>query len=256
MTRKEQNSGLLNIKQAARFLNVSEVSLRRWTSTGKLACLRVGPKRERRFQREDLQTFLEVQDASAPAVGSPSRRTDDGRVVLGGIAINHGSHICSVYENDLGRVKFAVPFLAEGLSGGDLCFLVAARNAKDHILDRLKSVYGNLEDEIAEGNLLVLEGTDSVSAIYSYFENAFVEGMRSGGRALRVLGDMAWTVERGLNFAEVVEFELRYNQFLAHNYPVVSLCQYDARMFSGIGILDALRCHEDTFRYPLNRFLG
>ena len=38
---------LLNMKQAARMLNVSAVSLRRWTNAGKLACLRVGPKRER-----------------------------------------------------------------------------------------------------------------------------------------------------------------------------------------------------------------
>ena len=33
---------LLNIKQAAQYLNVSEISIRRWTDAGKLACLRVG----------------------------------------------------------------------------------------------------------------------------------------------------------------------------------------------------------------------
>ena len=32
---------LLDIEQAARFLNVSETSLRRWTNAGRLACLRV-----------------------------------------------------------------------------------------------------------------------------------------------------------------------------------------------------------------------
>ena len=43
---------LLNIEQAAHFLNVSETSLRRWTNDGRLACLRVGRRRERRFRKE------------------------------------------------------------------------------------------------------------------------------------------------------------------------------------------------------------
>ena len=49
---------LLDIEQAARFLNVSETSLRRWTNDGRLACLRVGRRRERRFRKADLLAFL------------------------------------------------------------------------------------------------------------------------------------------------------------------------------------------------------
>jgi hypothetical protein len=33
---------LLDISEAAQFLNVSETSLRRWTNAGALACLRIG----------------------------------------------------------------------------------------------------------------------------------------------------------------------------------------------------------------------
>ena len=32
---------LLDIEQAAKFLNVSETSIRRWTNAGRLACYRV-----------------------------------------------------------------------------------------------------------------------------------------------------------------------------------------------------------------------
>ena len=59
---------LWDIKQAARFLQVSETSLRRWTNRGQLACLRVGLRRERRFRRADLLAFMEYQPA----------RTSDG----------------------------------------------------------------------------------------------------------------------------------------------------------------------------------
>ena len=49
MAQANPGTELLNIKEAAAFLKVSEASLRRWTNAGKLACMRLGAKRERRF---------------------------------------------------------------------------------------------------------------------------------------------------------------------------------------------------------------
>jgi excisionase family DNA binding protein len=57
---------LLDISEAARFLRVSETSLRRWTNAGHLGCLRVGRRRERRFRRADLLAFLEHHPARQP----------------------------------------------------------------------------------------------------------------------------------------------------------------------------------------------
>ena len=54
-----KSEALLNIKQAAEILNVSEISLRRWSNAGKLPCLRVGVRRERRFRPADLLSYLE-----------------------------------------------------------------------------------------------------------------------------------------------------------------------------------------------------
>ncbi len=51
-------------------------------------------------------------------------------------------------------------------------------------------------------------------------------------------------------------FEMRYEHFLAKQFPVVSLCQYDARRFSGVELLHALKCHTDTFGQPVERFLA
>src|SRR5207245_2886205 len=42
-------SDLLDIREAAAFLRVSETSLRRWTNAGRLPCLRIGGRRERRL---------------------------------------------------------------------------------------------------------------------------------------------------------------------------------------------------------------
>lgn len=68
--RMSDHEDLLDIKQAARFLQVSETSLRRWTNAGQLACLRVGRKRERRFRRADLLAFMEEQPVRNPTGSS------------------------------------------------------------------------------------------------------------------------------------------------------------------------------------------
>ncbi|MDE2149096.1 MAG: MEDS domain-containing protein [Gammaproteobacteria bacterium] len=254
-----EHGQLLNIKQAAALLNVSEVSLRRWTDSGRLACVRIGAKRERRFRRGDLLAFLEEPAGSSSSIMHNQTPGADGHrasLSIEGITIDYGSHLCAFYESDLGRLKLAVPYLADGLRTGDLCYLVASREVQETILENLREVYAGVDAAVDQGRLALCDGMPSVQKIYEYFERSFVMAMRSGGQALRVLGDMAWFLDEDMGVPELVEFETRYNHSLAHQFPVVSLCQYDARRFSGMGVVNALKCHEDTFKHPFARFLG
>ncbi len=245
---REVAGGLLNIKQAAQLLNVSQVSLRRWTDGGKLACLRVGDRRERRFRREDLFAFAERQTAAAPA-GEASK------VRLEGIAIERGSHLCSLYQSDLGRLKLSVPYLAGGLRAGETCYLIADDRGQDEILGHLGEVYDGVGEAMADGRLIVSDGATTGSAMFDYLERSFTMAVRSGRGALRLVGDMVWAVTKGMDPDELMRFETRYNQTLARRFPAVSLCQYDVRQFSGIHVHEVLLCHEDTFCYPLSRFI-
>src|SRR2546427_5485561 len=110
---------LLNIKQAAELLNVSEISLRRWTNEGRLACRRVGGRRERRFRRQDLLAFLENLD----------RRVDDAGLV-GGVPVSPGGHLCGLYDSDLGRLRLALPFPPRGVRRRGTRFLAAPPQAR------------------------------------------------------------------------------------------------------------------------------
>src|SRR5713226_5655018 len=98
---------LLDIQQAAALLQVSETSLRRWTNAGRLACLRVGGRRERRFRRADLLAFLERNPGAAPQV--------TGTEVP--------DHFCGLYTSALTRTHQAAQFLADGLHARSTCFL-------------------------------------------------------------------------------------------------------------------------------------
>ena len=247
---------LLNLKQAARMLNASEVSLRRWTNSGDLACVRIGPKRERRFRHEDIAAFLGIRSPSAASAETRPPAANEARVYIEGIAIDHGNHICALYDSDKGQQKLALPFLADGLEAGETCCFVAAPEDQTRILEQLGAVRKGLGDDLRAGRLVVMEGMDSGTAMLERLEDLYLQATRSSKRFIRLLGDMSWSTYQGLDRDELIAFEMRYTHSLARRFPVVSLCQYDARRFSGIDVLHALKCHEDTFRFPLPRFLN
>lgn len=248
---------LLNIKQAAKILNASVISLRRWSNAGKLPCLRIGARRERRFRLADLSLYLEQN--MTPTSDLKAKFTTHRRVahiMLEGITIDYGTHLCAFYETDSGRLKLSLPFLLGGLQNGDRCFLVAPTKVQTHILEELRSVRPEINKDIKEGHLIVMDGLPSSAEMYTFFEKAFLDASKHGIQGLRVLGDMAWTLHKNMTVEELNNFETRYNNGLGKRFSVVSLCQYDARIFSGRAILGALKCHDDTFHYPLTHFLG
>lgn len=246
---------LLDIGQAAAFLNVSEASLRRWTNSGRLACLRVGQRRERRFRREDLLGFLESQTSE---IGPSSRRPGANKaqdLSKGPVTVTHGGHLCGIFADDLGRITLAVPFLLDGLNGGSVCFLVGPPRARNDILKHLKSKRPAFQDDIDAGRLILSEYHLTGRAQVKYFRTLLDERIAEGAQSFYIIGDL-WGMRSKASEETVVAYESDYDRLIARRYPVVTLCAYDARKFSGVEILNALKGHRDIFRYPLDRALA
>ena len=123
-------------------------------------------------------------------------------------------------------------------------------------MDQLGTVRNGLADDIRGWRLIMTDGMGSADAMLGLFEDLFVKTTSSGHGFIRVLADMAWSFRQGIDGNKLTEFEMRYSQSLARRFPLVTVCQYDARRFSGVDVLNALKCHEDTFRYPMSRFLN
>jgi transcriptional repressor of dcmA and dcmR len=88
-----------------------------------------------------------------------------------------------------------------------------------------------------------------------FFENAMNKAEAAGVESFRVFGDM-WGLRSLVSARQMVELELGFERLLVPRYPVLAICAYDARKFSGVELLDALRDHEDTRRVPLGRTLA
>ena len=57
-TNRENPLSLLTMQEVSILLHVHVNTIRRWSDTGILPAYRIGPRGDRRFRREDIDTFL------------------------------------------------------------------------------------------------------------------------------------------------------------------------------------------------------
>jgi len=62
-------SPLLSTAQAAQLLGVHPNTIRNWEDQNLLQAFRIGPRRDRRFRREDLERFLGTQNGDGDGNG-------------------------------------------------------------------------------------------------------------------------------------------------------------------------------------------
>jgi transcriptional repressor of dcmA and dcmR len=246
---------LLDIGEAARFLSVSETSLRRWTNAGVLPCLRVGRRRERRFRRGELLAFMEqpaVAQRLARGMESPPSTRDSAKEPL---TASLGKHLCGIYGSETGRIALSLPFLLDGLREGSVCFLVGPAASRKKILKNLKDLRPSLSSDIKEGRLICAAYEKTYRMQWKSLEAHLARAQKAGGTSFRALGDVIG-LRSQCSAADLIEYEAGLDARILAKYPVVALCLYDARKFAGVELLNALKNHRDTLRHPVGPLLA
>ena len=81
------------------------------------------------------------------------------------------------------------------------------------------------------------------------------KALAGGPTVLRVVGEMACVRSMFASDPEMMDYEEAY-EVMARRFPVVTLCQYDAREFDGEVMLRALKAHPDMFVQHMGGFLN
>jgi len=171
------------------------------------------------------------------------------------VTLTFGSHLCGLYASDLGRITLAVPFLLAGLNEGSICFLVGPLNTQRQILKYMKKQRPSLQADIDAGRLILSEYRPGTRGQNKYFRRLLDEKVAGGAQSFRIIGDL-WGMRSKPSEADLIEYEADYDQLIARNYPVVTICIYDVRKFSGVEVLNTLKGHRDIMRYPLEKVLA
>jgi hypothetical protein len=173
----------------------------------------------------------------------------------GSTMLTPGDHLSGFYGSDLGLATLSVRFILDGLQEGSMVYVVASARSNKRIIGYLKEKRPSLQRDISAGRLLFCDYQKGPRAQIKDFETQLNKAAAEGAQSFRVFVD-TWEMRKKVSAEKFAEYEAIYDQYIARRYPVVTLCAYDVRRFSGVDVLDALKAHRDTFRYPLERALA
>lgn len=247
----------LTISEAATFLHVSEVSLRRWTNSGKLRCFRVGGRNERRFLIEDLLTFMPSMEVQLEPTIAESHLVE----IESADNIDYTErHISLFFRNAEEQWQLLRPYIVDHLNANAPVIYLQHSTTSEQLMERLHAEGLPLDKLIARGLLRVLPpaqtyllpGHFDSQRMLDFLETAILALLEAGHKRILMTGEMTWSLHGTPGAEEMVQYEERLNP-LVDKYPAVTIvCQYDLKRFSGDVILDALLTHPSILVSPGN----
>lgn len=230
---------LLNVKEAAALLNVSQMTIRRWTNAGLLRCFRIGKKLERRFSPQDLQTFIKGEPDSRDTglsrlVPGTANSVDLG---FGNITVPDGMHFTHFYFDLQEVLEFQALFLQQGLKNGETVLLVSPDDRRDKLLQTLDDTGLAVMDLMNQERLHHSSGKDDPSEM-----SVYIAQVASSARGrFRLVGDMSWTIAKQWPKEQIRTLEETTNTRMKPGY--LFMCQYSLTEFSGRETMMALETH-------------
>ena len=256
-----EHAPLLTITEAAAFLNVSKATIRRWTDDGRLACMRIGARKERRFRHDNLvelitkpelkQAVSDAAEAHASAVplSNPghqcivSNSTDEEWATMGLAilaALKDGSQVLVVESSDRRR-RLEGLLQENGLSLGDL--------QASHVLQCV-----SIEDSY------YLSGEFLWDRAIAFIESSVLAAKARGFEKILIIGANAGQAESDVQrYAdEMKKYELGLDEMLLRHPGASVLCPYTASEISAQLMIQGFLTHPQMCIYttPVSGFLG
>ncbi|MEW5908665.1 MAG: MEDS domain-containing protein [Thermodesulfobacteriota bacterium] len=166
-----------------------------------------------------------------------------------GEKVDEGYHIIYLYNDDLERKKVMAKFLQQGFLDREKVLYLVDDISPDEMKKELLSLGVDVDTrqkdfDISEGHYTRCPGNYfspefMLNIVGSYYKEAIQEGY-SGARGA---GEMSWALVEGrTTVPELLDYESKLNRIL-YDYPLTTVCQYDARRFDGAIIMDMLSVH-------------
>ena len=161
-----------------------------------------------------------------------------------------GDHICTIFENREQQMDIMVPFMAQGLRAEQRCIWASQPASSDLFRRKLTEIGADIPTLEASGQLLILPGMDHYLSnglfepkkVIDLTMTLYDDSVKAGYLGIRATGDASWLSERPVDIDVWDEYEREFG-IRMQGKPVVVVCQYDARRFSGGFVVAALHTH-------------
>src|SRR5258708_6094277 len=137
-------------------------------------------------------------------------------------------HLATYYSTEEGRLRIAAPFLREGLSTGQPCFLIASGEVLDRYIEALEE---DLTAELAEARRRGIFVTApapgrTVEEALAFWNQSIWEALSHGTHppVVRIVGDMACVKSSFATVQQMLIFE-RLVSAVIKTFPALALVQ-------------------------------
>jgi excisionase family DNA binding protein len=239
---------LLTLEEAARYLGVSKISLRRWTNDGQLSCHRVGVRRERRFEKKMLDAFLGLWTEDKTILAARSGVVDRLEEMA---QMGRQRHIATFYRDRTEQWDTFRPyFLRHYRAELPTVYLHEAAHGKT-VMEHVRAEGINPRDAVRRGLLRLIPahesylrtGAFSADLMIAFVRRAIARMEAKGQRRFLFTGEMGWYFTGAEGVEEIHDYERRLNLLLDGHPEVTIVCQYDLSRFDAGATLEACCSH-------------
>jgi excisionase family DNA binding protein len=232
----DATAGLLTLEEAARYLNVSKVSLRRWTNRGRLHCLRIGSRRERRFRVEDLARLLNESGESGPALRQ--RPLAPRHVGLYFRTLDEQWELFRPYFLDHVARALPVVYIYDDDRGGNV-----RRRIRGEGVDPAALARAGLLRLLPASQAYLRTGSFNAERMIDFMHSVILDMRACGHSAGMLTGETNWYTSGADGVAEFPEYERRLNDLLAGYPDITVVCHYDLCRMGGEVVLSSVHSH-------------
>jgi excisionase family DNA binding protein len=241
---------LLTIEEAAGYLRVSKTSLRRWTNEGRLECVRVGARAERRFRKEDLERFIQAGPQQPGPTEVPAGQ-DPMAALDAAAARGIPRHVSLHHHNRDEMWRLFQPYVAWHLRRRAPLLWVYEAGLRDDSLARLRGEGIDPDQLIASDHLRLLDpseaylrtGAFDADRMVDFMESAILDFRSKGHKSVLISGEMVWSLGGAPGVDGMIDYEGKLNDLLRRHPGVTIVCHYDLERLGGKVTLGALCTH-------------
>jgi signal transduction histidine kinase len=162
-----------------------------------------------------------------------------------------GDHLCLFYDDDPAEQMAAlVPFMRQGLEGGERCIYIADDQTESEVLECLEASGVDVLLESSRGALLLwtrdqwrLPGELNSGKKAEQVRGVIDAALAAGFSGIRFAVEMTWTLGPDVDVELLRHWEATINTIFKPDVPARIICQYSRKRLSTDAIAAALTTH-------------
>lgn len=159
-------------------------------------------------------------------------------------------HLCLIYSSTAEQLAAAIPFMRFGLERNEQCIYIVDDNTATVVLDAMREDGIDINAKLGSRALIIAnkqetylrEGFFDPDRMIDYLKQVTDASKKLGFRALRVTGEMTWSLGSDPGVDKLMEYEAKLNHFLP-DHDALAICQYNRNRFSPEVIINVIRTH-------------